>query len=79
MGTYPEMSSHATYQGTLGHNQLAEPLWTDPGLKGGISVRELISNKKSFKKVQAGNKLSNIPSKSSHVKKKPPPLLNLLA
>ena len=23
--------------------QLAEPLWTDPGLKSGISVRELIS------------------------------------
>ena len=26
--------------------QLAEPLWTDPGLKSGISVRELISIKK---------------------------------
>ena len=25
--------------------QLAEPLWTDPGLKSGISVRELISTK----------------------------------
>ena len=24
-------------------SQLAEPLWTDPGLKSGISVRELIS------------------------------------
>ena len=23
-------------------SQLAEPLWTDPGLKSGISVRELI-------------------------------------
>ena len=29
-------------------SQLAEPLWTDPGLKSGISLRELIStlNKK---------------------------------
>ena len=26
-------------------SQLAEPLWTDPGLKSGISVRELISTK----------------------------------
>ena len=24
-------------------SQLAEPLWTDPGLKSGISVQELIS------------------------------------
>ena len=28
-------------------SQLAEPLWTDPGLKSGISLRELIS---TFKK-----------------------------
>ena len=27
-------------------SQLAEPLWTDPGLNSGISVRELISTKK---------------------------------
>ena len=27
-------------------SELAEPLWTDPGLKSGISVRELISIKK---------------------------------
>ena len=30
-------------------SQLAEPLWTDPGLQSGISVREPISNK-IFKK-----------------------------
>ena len=28
-------------------SQLAEPLWIDPGLKSGISVRELISTKKN--------------------------------
>ena len=38
-------------------SQFAEPLWTDPGLKSGISVRELISTRK---KAQAGNELSNI-------------------
>ena len=51
VGTYQEMSSHATRQETLGHSrlssQLAEPLWTGPGLKSGISVRELISTLKN--------------------------------
>ena len=43
-GTYQETNSHATRKGTLSQSsQLAEPLWTDPGLKSGISVRELIS------------------------------------
>ena len=42
-------------------SQLAEPLWTNPGVKRGISVRKLISNKKKErKKAQAGNELSNI-------------------
>ena len=31
-------------------SQLAEPLWTDPGLKSGISMRELISTLKKKKK-----------------------------
>ena len=44
VGTYQETSSHATRQEILGQSsQLAEPLWTDSGLKSGISVRELIS------------------------------------
>ena len=44
-GTYLETTSHATRQGTLGHSRvsIAEPLWTDPGLKSGISVREQLS------------------------------------
>ena len=29
-------------------SQLAEPMWTDPGLKSGISVRELISTLKEI-------------------------------
>ena len=49
----------------------AEPLWTDPGLKSGLSVCELISTlKKKRKKAQAGNKLLNILPKSSHASKK---------
>ena len=62
-------------------SQLAEPLWTDPGLKSGISVRELIYALKkkiiiiiTAKDLQAGNELSNILPKSSHARKKPPPL-----
>ena len=55
-------------------SQLAEPLWTDPDPKSGISLRELISTKKKKKKkAQAGNELSNMLSKSSHARKKPPP------
>ena len=36
-------------------SQLAEPLWTDPGLKSGISVRELISTLK--KKSTGGERI----------------------
>ena len=50
--------------------QFAESLWTDPGLKSGISLRELIS---TFKKAQAGNDSSNTLPKSWHTRKKPPP------
>ena len=53
----------------------AEPLWTDPGIKSGISVHELISASpppKKKKKVQAGNEWSNILPKSSLTRKKLP-------
>ena len=50
----------------LQSSQLAEPLWTDPDLKSGISVRELISAKTN--KAQAGNELSNILPNSSQTK-----------
>ena len=35
-------------------NSVTEPLWTDPGIKSGIRVRELISNKKYFLKSTGG-------------------------
>ena len=39
VGTFQETSSHPTHQEALGQSsQLAEPLWTDPRLKSGISV-----------------------------------------
>ena len=47
-------------------SQLAEPLWTDPGIKSGIRVCELISSSK-------GNKWSNILKKFSQAMKKPSP------
>ena len=51
VGTYQETSSHATRQGALGHNRLSSlSQWTDPGLKSGISVLELISTSKKKKK-----------------------------
>ena len=47
--------SHATRQGTRPQSsQLAEPLWTDPGLKSGITVREVISTLKKKKKSAGG-------------------------
>ena len=51
-------------------SQLAEPLWTDPGITSGIYVRDLLS---TLKKAQAGNELSNVLHKSSQARKKPPP------
>ena len=56
VGTYEKTSSHATRQGNSRpqSSQLAEPLWTDPGLKSGISVRDLIFIKKKTKKNRAG-------------------------
>ena len=51
VGTYPEMSPHASCQGTFGQSsQLSMPLWTDPGVKSGISVCELISTPSPPKK-----------------------------
>ena len=41
-------------------SQLAEPLLTDPGIKSGISVSELISTSKKKKKAEAENEWSNI-------------------
>ena len=69
VGTYQKRSSHSSGNTQWQSSQVAEPLWTDPGLKSGISVRELISTLK--KNMQAGNKLSNILQKSSHMRKKP--------
>ena len=60
-------------------SQLAEPLWTDFGIKSGISPRELISItkiKKTFEKAQAGNEWSYILPRSWQARKQPPPPLS---
>ena len=51
VGIYQETSLHSTRHGNTQpqSSQLVEPLWTDPGLKSGISVRELISTLKKKK------------------------------
>ena len=53
-------------------SQLAEPLWTDPVTKSGITVRELISTLKKKKKAQTGNEWLYILPKSSQARKMPP-------
>ena len=63
-----EISGHELTRNSSGNtrsqsSQLAEPLWTDPGLTSGISVRELISNlkkKKGEQKAQVGNGLATL-------------------
>ena len=51
VGTYQKKSSHTSHQGTLSQSsQLAEPLWTGPSQKSGISVCELISTLKKKKR-----------------------------
>ena len=40
----------------LQSSQLAEPLWTDPGIKSGISVRGLISTSKTKENKQKNKK-----------------------
>ena len=44
-----ELTRNLSGNTRLQSSQLAEPLWTDPGLKSGISVRLLISTKKKKK------------------------------
>ena len=58
--TYPHnMLTHILSGNTRPQSsQLTEPLSTDPDLKSGISVRELLSIEK--KKTPAGNEWSNI-------------------
>ena len=52
-------------------SQLAEPLWTDPGLKSGICVRKLIFTLKKLK-AQTRYEWSSILPKSSPARKMPP-------
>ena len=44
-----ELTRNSVGNTRLQSTQLAETLWTDPGLKSGISVLELISNLKKKK------------------------------
>ena len=61
VGTYTENELTRNLSGNIRprSSQLAEPHWAGPGIKSGISVRELISTLKK-KKAQAGNGWSNI-------------------
>ena len=53
-------------------SQSAETLWTDPGVKNGISVHDLIStSKKKKKRAQAENERANILPKYSQAGEKP--------
>ena len=74
VGTYQETSSHASRQETLKSqsSQLAEPLWTDPGLESEISVRELIPIKTKQKKRGRGMNRRTFSQNLRTQGKKPP-------
>ena len=59
------------------HLRLTEPLWTDPGLKSGISMRKLIYTLKW--KAQAGNEWLNIFQNPNSEDKAVENLLNVCA
>ena len=56
-------------------SQLAESLWTDPGLKSGICVASQSPLKKKRKNAKAGNEWSSVFPKSAQARRRPPPPL----
>ena len=73
LGTYQgiELTRNSSVNTRPQSSQFAEPLWTDPGIKSEISVRELISTKKGRekeRKVQAGNRQTFPPNARSEEK-----------
>ena len=54
-------------------SQHAEPLWTDPAIKSGISSRKIISAKNFFFKCRRGMNGQTFTPKSLQARKKPPP------
>ena len=66
-----ELTRHMSGNSRPQSSQLAEPLWADPGLKSGISVRERIS---TLKKISAGGEqIVEHSSKVPASEEKPPP------
>ena len=57
VGSYPQNELTRNLSGNirLQSSQLADPLWTDPGIKSEISVRELISASKKKRRRRAMN------------------------
>ena len=56
VGTYPEMTSRKLSENVWPQlSQLTEPLWTDPGLKCGISTCKLISTSKKKEKKKSAD------------------------
>ena len=69
-----ELTRNSSGNTRLQSSQLADPLWTDPGLKSGISARaNLHTHTHTKKKAQAGNEWLNILSNYFQARKMPPP------
>ena len=77
VGTYQgkELTRNSSGNALVQPSQLAESLWTDPGLKSGTGRRELISTLKQTNKQCAGRDqfIQNLLQKSSYSRNKPRP------
>ena len=69
-----KMSSQATCQETLGHSQLAEPLWTDPGLEKWIWCMQGDLHLIKYKQEMSHQTFPPNPCKRGRKKTPPPPL-----
>ena len=72
-GTYQEneLTRNSSGNARPQSSQLAELLWTDPGLQSGIAVRKLVSTlKQNRKKRKCGIISSKIFSQNPHMRKK---------
>ena len=64
VGTYQGNELTCNSSARAQSSQLAEPLWTDPGLMNGTGGRALISLLEEKKKLQAGNDSLSLHPKS---------------
>ena len=76
VGTYQEneLTRNSSGNAPSQSSQLAEPLWTDPGLMSGISLHNLISTLKKKERCTWGMNYWTFSKTPCNMREKPPPL-----